>query len=235
MLENAVPSRLTRETLFREGTAFSGSTISPRPTIKVNREQHSAPESVRRRLEIAGGRNRFGEANYRAVWGWSRLAWVGGKWEDRNAAGELVRECVELRHVPKYAPHDRWHIERWLPPEAYGSPRAWYAQTVERGDGLAAASIPALGPYPERGGVRALLHAGRFARPIRATHVHGGRLYCLRDRSRPARERGRTAPGHRGTRRERRSASTEVRYNWAWDVLDSGCAAFHGMPFVGVL
>jgi hypothetical protein len=116
--------------------------------IRVLREQHEAPEAVRRRLEIAGGRNRFCEANYRAVWGWSRLAWVGGNWEDRNSAGELVRECVELRRVPKYEPHDRWHIERWLPPEAYGSPRAWYAQTVEREDGV---SVPALGPYPDRG------------------------------------------------------------------------------------
>ena len=54
------------------GTPFSGSTISPRAQIRVIREQHAAPESVMRRLEIAGGRNRFGEANYRAVWGWSR-------------------------------------------------------------------------------------------------------------------------------------------------------------------
>jgi len=99
--------------------------------IRILREQHEPPEAVRRRLEIAGGRNRFGEANYRAVWGWSRLAWVGGKWEDRNAAGDLVRECIELRRVPKYEPHDRWHIERWLPPEAYGSPRAWwYASAI---------------------------------------------------------------------------------------------------------
>jgi hypothetical protein len=116
--------------------------------FQVIREQHEPSPVVARRLEIAGGRNRLGEANYRAVWGWSRLAWVGGKWEDRNPAGELRRECVELRRVPKYAPHDRWHIERWLPPESYGSPRDWYAHTIERADGV---SMPALGPYPERG------------------------------------------------------------------------------------
>ena len=116
--------------------------------IRVLRETHEPPPSVARRLHLAGGSNRFGEPNYRAVWGWSRLGWVGGKWQDRNEAGELVREAIELRCVPKYAPHDRWHIERWLPPEAYGSPRQWYAQTLERADGR---SISALGPYPSRG------------------------------------------------------------------------------------
>jgi len=116
--------------------------------IQVLRETHQPPPSVERRLWLAGGSNRFGQPNYRAVWGWSRLGWVGGKWEDRNAAGELLREVAELRYVPKYTPHDRWHIERWVPPEAYGSPREWYAQTVERAHGC---SIPALGPYPDRG------------------------------------------------------------------------------------
>jgi hypothetical protein len=199
--------------------------------IRVTREQHEAPEAVRRRLEIAGGRNRFGEANYRAVWGWSRLAWVGGKWEDRNAAGELLRECVELRQVPKYAPYDRWHIERWLPPEAYGSPRAWYAQTMERGDGLAAASIPALGPYPGHGEYEHCFtledSRGQFvqltptvAESI-ARAIEAGRRASAAERRKAIEER------------ERRS---EREYdNWAWDVLDSGCPAFHGLPFVGVL
>src|SRR5262249_18413804 len=67
---------------------------------------------------------------------------------DRDAEGNLVREVACLRRVPKYVPHDRWHIERWLPPESYGSPRDWYAQTTEREDG---AGIPPLGPYPDRG------------------------------------------------------------------------------------
>ena len=119
--------------------------------IRVLRETKQAPDSVERRLRLAGGINRFGEPNFRAVWGWSRLTWIGGKWEDRDASGTLVREVVELRQVPKYYPLNRWHIERWVPPEVYGSPAQWYASAtggveIERGR-----NIPALGPYPARG------------------------------------------------------------------------------------
>ena len=100
------------------------------------------------RIARAGGRNRFGEANFRVVWGGSRLAWIGGRWTDRNAQGNVVRETIELRQAPKYIPTDRWHIERWMPQEAYGSPEEWFARTVEVEDGI---RVAALGPYPSRG------------------------------------------------------------------------------------
>jgi len=116
--------------------------------IHVVRETHEAPEAVVRRLERAGGLNRFGEPNYRAVWGWNRLTWIGGKWEDRDAHGVLLRERVELRKVPKYHQLDRWHIERWCPPELYGSPEEWRARTLEIED---TQNVAALGPYPSRG------------------------------------------------------------------------------------
>lgn len=115
---------------------------------EVMRESKQAPESVERAVTRAGGLNRYGEPNFRVVWGWSRLAWIGGKWRDTNAQGELVREVIELRQEPKYTPHDRWHVERWVPPEAYGSPEQWYEQTSECEDGV---MLPALGPYPARG------------------------------------------------------------------------------------
>jgi hypothetical protein len=117
--------------------------------IRVLREVHETPECVTRRLQIAGGRNRYGEPNYRAVWGWNRLGFIGGRWEDRDPqTGELLREVVELRREPKYHAVNRWHIERWCPPEMYGSPEDWRAQTLEI---EGAQAIPALGPYPSRG------------------------------------------------------------------------------------
>lgn len=116
--------------------------------IQVIRETHEAPASIRERVRRAGGTNRYGEPNFRVVWGGSRLTWIGGRWTDRDAHGNATRETVELRRVPKYFPLERWHIERWMPPELYGSPDAWYAQTTETENGI---RIPALGPYPSRG------------------------------------------------------------------------------------
>jgi hypothetical protein len=82
------------------------------------------------------------------VWGGSRLTWIGGRWVDRDAHGNKIRETIELRRVPKYFQTERWHIERWAPPELYGSPEFWYEQTTEIENGI---RIPALGPYPARG------------------------------------------------------------------------------------
>jgi hypothetical protein len=116
--------------------------------ICVLRETHAPPATLIERISSAGGWNRFGEPNFRVVWGWSRLTWIGGRWTDRDANGNIIREKIELRHVPKYLPHDRWHIERWLPPELYGTRDSWRALTLESEDGTL---IPALGPYPARG------------------------------------------------------------------------------------
>jgi hypothetical protein len=116
--------------------------------IHILRETKRTPSEIQERVTRAGGRNRFGEPNFRVVWGWSRLEMVGGKWCDRDTHGSLIREVVELREVPKYFPHERWHLERWMPPEAYGSPEEWYRETIERADGR---SVPALGPFPSRG------------------------------------------------------------------------------------
>jgi hypothetical protein len=180
--------------------------------IQILRETHEAPASVARRLAIAGGVNRFGEPNYRAVWGWSRLGWIGGKWVDRDSEGTVIRETVALRREPKYTPHDRWHIERWLAPETYGSPQHWYAQTMEREGGIA---VPALGPYPERGEYEHVFTLetpeGGFLQltPTAAEHIAR------------AIEAGRDAGAVRRRaaldERERRS---ERDYDaWAWDVL----------------
>lgn len=119
-----------------------------RSKIRVLRETHSPPASLTARVAAAGGWNRLGEPNFRVVWGWSRLSWIGGKWTERDASGNVLRTTIGLRLVPKYLPHDRWHIERWLPPETYGTPESWRALTHEREDGIL---IPALGPYPSRG------------------------------------------------------------------------------------
>ena len=197
--------------------------------IQVLREMHDTPEAVAHSLALAGGPNRYGQANYRAVWGWNRLAWIGGKFEERDpSTGSLLREVVELRQEPKYPAVNRWHIEKWLPPEVYGSPRAWYAQTIDRENGV---SIPALGPYPSRGeyehcftleGLR-----GEFVQltPTIAEHIARA-IEWARKFPRSASKR---ALRDRDQRQER------AYDTWAYNLLDEAVPAFHKQPFVAVL
>ncbi|HUJ93416.1 MAG TPA: hypothetical protein VLW46_00475 [Candidatus Bathyarchaeia archaeon] len=194
--------------------------------ILVTRETHDTPETVAIRLARAGGLNRLGEPNYRAIWGWNRLAWIGGKFEDRDpVTGSLLREVVELRQEPKYPAVNRWHIERWVPPEAYGSPRLWYAQTIERENGV---SIPALGPYPSQGEYEHCFTLegprGEFLQltPTVAEHV----ARAIEWSRRHPRVKSRAQLYEREARSERRYES------WAYDMLDDAVPAFHNQPFV---
>ena len=228
------------ESRNRRGTINRAPTISatsPRlrhrrehaPTrVLVLRESHETPENVTRRLERAGGINRFGEPNYRAVWGWNRLAWIGGKFEEHDpATGSLLRQVVELRQEPKYPAVNRWHIERWVGPEAYGSPRLWYAQTIERENGI---SIPALGPYPSRGEYEHCFTLegprGEFLQltPTAAEHI----ARAIEFSRHLPRSRKRSSVDDR-ERREDRAYDA-----WAYDQLDNAVPAFHKQPFVTV-
>jgi hypothetical protein len=195
--------------------------------ISVLRETHQPSPSIEERLRLAGGCNRYGDANYRAVWGWNRLAWIGGKFEERDEHGALLRERIELRREPKYPAVNRWHIERWVPPEVYGSPRAWYAQTVEIADGR---SIPALGPYPSRGEYEHCFTLesprGEFVQLTPTIGEHIARAI----------EWSRGVP--RSTRRRRiddRERRKDRSYEaWAYDLLDDSVPAFHKHSFVTV-
>ena len=197
--------------------------------IRVVRETHETPEAVALTLVLAGGINRHGEPNYRAVWGWNRLAWIGGKFEERDpATGSLLREVVELRQEPKYPAVNRWHIEKWLPPEVYGSPRAWYAQTTEREDGV---SVPALGPYPSRGDYEHCFTLegprGEFVQltPTVAEHIARA-IEWSRKFSRAAKNRA---------LQDREQREEQAYEAWAYDLLDDAVPAFHQQPFVTVL
>ena len=196
--------------------------------IQVLRETHDTPDAVAQALVRAGGLNGYGEPNYRAIWGWNRLAWIGGKFEERDpSTGSLLREVVELRQEPKYPAVNRWHIEKWLPPETYGSPRAWYTQTIERENGV---SLPALGPYPQRGEYEHCFTLegprGEFVQltPTVVEHIACA-IECSRRHLRSA---GKRALSDREQRQER------AYETWAYDLLDDVVPAFHKKPFVTV-
>lgn len=117
-------------------------------SIRVLRESLPTPDWAVQRLTLAGGLNRFDGPNYRVVWSENRLAFVGGKFEDRDAEGNLIREVLDLRTMPKYPVFNRWIVEQWLPPEKYGTPEGWLRQTKEWGE---EGNVPQLGPFPTRG------------------------------------------------------------------------------------
>ena len=199
------------------------------PRISVVRETHEPPESVVHALTLAGGKNPFGEPNYRAVWGWNRLTWIGGKFEEHDpATGSLLREVAELRQEPKYPAVNRWHIEKWLPAEAYGSPRAWWAQTVEMANGR---SIPTLGPYPARGDYEHCLtlegKSGEFVQLTVTAAEHIARAI----------EWSRKHPKWKSRRSlyDREGRADRDYEAFAYDILDDAVPAFHRQPFVTVL
>lgn len=182
---------------------------------------------MQERATRAGGVNRYGEPNFRVVWGGSRLAWIGGRWTDRDAHGNTTREAIEMRRLPKYLPVDRWHIERWMPAESYGSPEQWFAQTTEIEDGI---RIAALGPYPSRGDYEHCFTlesaSGEFIplSPAACDWI----VRAIDWSRRQTRTEMRGAIAAREARRERHVDGGMD------DILDDAVPAFHSQPFVTV-
>lgn len=193
--------------------------------IEIIRESKQAPKEFQQRLALKGGKNFFGEPNYRVVWGWSRLSWIGGKWLDRNSAGEVFREVIELREEPKYFMHlNRWIIERWFPAEFYGCPRYWDLKTVIYEDGIA---IPALGPYPSRGDYEEVFTVEgpdeefvQLTPQILDECIH--RLQYGQERY--------SATEKRLALEAREEQKKKDEESWGMDLLDDGFDAFYGAP-----
>lgn len=122
--------------------------------IRVLTAHRTCPPHIQARVARAGGHNRYGWPNFRVVWGWDRLTWLGGKWEDweHDSKGRptyLIRECYEYRQMPKYDEWDRWHVEKWMPPEFFVSPEYWAAKYTEQTpDGR---RFLELGAFPHQG------------------------------------------------------------------------------------
>jgi len=101
------------------------------------------------------GKNRFGGPNFRIIWGPDRMEWIGGLWVDRDeTTGLVLRRKAEERHVPRYSvAKPRWIVEKWLPPEMYGSPETWIRENEVRDPDTneILIGIQGMGPYPVEG------------------------------------------------------------------------------------
>lgn len=104
-------------------------------------------ERLQRVATSYGGTNLYGQPNYKLVWGNDRMTrkYTAARYEH----GFKVMDAG-IHPVHKYSPRmcERYHIEKWCPPDFYGTPETWHRDTVQFIDGR---EIETLGPYPVRG------------------------------------------------------------------------------------
>jgi hypothetical protein len=135
-------------------------------------EKRDTPQWATDRVAKLGGNNRFGEPMFRIVWGANRFHAVGGKFkkvvmvdvdDSVPIIGEpkrqvpIVLEVMEERQLLKYFPA-RWWLEKWCPPELYGSSEEWYEAIAE----AKANEMPYdASDYPSRGDYEATTFLGQ--------------------------------------------------------------------------
>ncbi len=128
-------------------------------------EHHACPEHLAERLRTAGGINPFGEPMFRCIWGYNRIVPMTGEWQEfeqclatlkdrwtgyseSRKVTRLKSSVIETRYVPKYLPGNCWHLEKWCPPEMYGSPEKWRKQGEEV---IAGMTVDTAGEFPTCG------------------------------------------------------------------------------------
>jgi hypothetical protein len=173
----------------------------------VGREDRRLPKDVEARITAAGGRNFYGQPNYRIVWG-------------ENARQDIygLHEAVPGRapfegwySYPRYE-ETRWHLEVWLPPEAFGSPETWPKE---------------LGPFPSRGDYEHVVKLedawGNYVEPSGEALEWLIRMISKGPRN-PAEVRRRME--------EDRVAKEIASDKEANDIYDDAMPAYSGRPFV---
>lgn len=199
------------------------------------------PPEITARLRTIGGSNPYGETLFRVVWGLDRIVKIFGVWEDwqETKIGEggndktirLKSSVTELRDVPKYEPRDCWHLERWCPPEDYGSPEKWYEMGKEVVDG---ATLDTAGPFPSQGDYElcfSLTDSGlATGRPIPLiSEVVEGLVRAL-----VASKNNYTYAQRRAAIDQQRAAKDEAAVKKYEAVLRNGLRPFQGEAFVTV-
>ena len=99
--------------------------------MKTQIERRVAPPEFQSEICRRFGLNRFDEPNFKLAWGQTEMCTVAGMsgYEQRPISG---LPC--------------WVVFRWMAPELYGTPEAWYAQNFDELTGLCL-----LGPFPDKG------------------------------------------------------------------------------------
>lgn len=104
-------------------------------------ERLHCPDEFQRRIAEAGGYNRYGEPNFRLIWGQTETFRAGGEWAGNGQVP--FRGYRDLLHGFN---DPCWILQQWQPPEKYGSPRYYYMQNYDWETGL-----QTLGEFPYKG------------------------------------------------------------------------------------
>lgn len=109
------------------------------------------PPGIQEYLTEYGGRNLFGEPNFRVIWSNGRIVKRTRRFLDVDQHGSVIRQTVATREIRRYnypATRDRFVIERWHPPAFYGDPEYWQRSNSKWVDGHL---VQPIGDYPSRG------------------------------------------------------------------------------------
>jgi hypothetical protein len=114
-------------------------------TIRIG-EVHSkdVPPGISEYLELVGGKNLYGQPMYTIAWANNLTKETRTEYPDLG--GVSVVERPRRLKYGKSLVKDRFVIERWQPPSAYGDPADW----VET-EWLKTGTIVDYGPYPHQG------------------------------------------------------------------------------------
>lgn len=100
-------------------------------------ERRVVPPEYQAYINAIGGLNRFGEPNFRLVWGQTETQIVYGQMEGGRRGQHIV---LQFGGIPA------WHLMEWKPPETFGTAFQWYMLTWDPTE-----DKHTLGDYPWRG------------------------------------------------------------------------------------
>lgn len=180
------------------------------------------PPDFQERIARAGGLNKYGEPNYKLVWGEAHVTRAGGYWEQQGFTG--YRD-VHLNDTPC------WLLLEWHDPVEYGTPTLWYMDGYDEATGL-----QTLGEFPYRGTYQVLFI-------LRDTRLEAGQLVVdamplnsmLIDVVMPLMMLGKTISHERRARaiKERRAIEEEEQLRIITDARMDAQLAFGGASFRG--
>lgn len=100
-------------------------------------EKLRCPPEYQAYVTAVGGKNRFGEPNFKIAWGQTETEYIYGV-DANGRKGQHV--------VFKHQGIPAWFIEVWRPPECFGTPELWYSLSWDP-----ESQKHTLGEYPWRG------------------------------------------------------------------------------------